>query len=606
MFQNLQIRSAKSHRRKPSLTIRSGVTKRRVSAVSAVTASNVPSISFMENLFGAEFPEAFGGTDGRPAKSKKTIMDLPAELLEIVCEYMSKLDIKRLRLASKQLADSVYLRIDRVFISPNRANLDYLHTILAHPRYKGRVHEIVYDSTRLARYPTLGSFRRAIVNDERDIRRAISSRLDEAIEIYGDDSPQYRLLDVEGLQNDEDGYLTDPVKEILLRYEDDFSRDVLARNATMMSIEDSYAVYQALYHEEQEIVTQQLDADALHRALVGLPKVKRVTLTSEAWWPWNIRPKYNTPFHRSLPPGFRKPLVYTDRDRPGPLINVSGPPDAYPSECRCYTVILSALLSTPIPSIEEFIIDSENLHTGISEHIFEPASALFEDTRLMFQRTPLKRLRLSFCYCSCADLKEQGAENNFVIPLLLSELKQLEHLDLNIEERLNDHAEMPLISHNDMARLKTITLREFNIEDDELFDTLVALKNAEHITLYHMINISSPIHWAQLLQRLKEHYATTMDGTKPHYTIVEPIPLDVLDNPFGTAESFSHLVDDEIDAFLYGEADCPFLDTTDTDDEWNFGKMHVGWRVYDRDWAVRERMAEVCERAGLHNWEGGR
>jgi len=559
----------------------------------------------MENLFGAEFPEAFGSTDGGPDKSKKTILDLPVELLEIVCEYISKLDIKRLRLASKHLADSVYLRIDRVFISPNRANLDYLNTILAHPRYKGRVQEIVYDSTRLASYSTLERFRKAIVIDEKDIRRAISSRLEEAIEIYGDDSPQYRLLDVEGIQNNEDGYLTDTVKEILLRYEDDFSRDVLARNATMMSTEDSYAVYQALYHEEQEIVKQQLDADALQRALAGFPKLKRVTLTSEAWWPWNIRPRYNTPFHRSLPPGFRKPLIYTDRDRPGPLHNVSWYPDAYSSECRCYKVILSALLSMPIPSIEEFIVDSYNLHNGIPEHIFDSGSSIFENTRLMFQRTPLKRLRLSFCYCSCADPngRQRSIDNNIVIPLLLSELKQLEHLDLSIEDRGNDSLVLSLIKDQEKARLKTLTLREFRMPDEALFNTLVALKNAEHITLYHMSNIIVPTRWAQLLQRLKEHYATTMEGTKPHYTIIESIPLGEPDNFSSTAERFSHLVDEEVDAFLYGGADCPFLEHTEAEDEWNQMKTHVGWRVHDRDWEARERMAEFCEREGMLEWE---
>ena len=150
MFANLQIRPApaKTRRRKPSLSIRAGVTKRRVSTVSAGSASNVSSMSFMEGLFGDEFPEAFGSG----ARNKKTITDLPAELLEIVCEHISKLDIKRLRLVSKHFASSVYLRIDRIYVSPNRANLDYLHQILAHPTYPGRVREIVWDDALLKEY----------------------------------------------------------------------------------------------------------------------------------------------------------------------------------------------------------------------------------------------------------------------------------------------------------------------------------------------------------------------------------------------------------------------------------------------------------------------
>ncbi|CAE7200758.1 hypothetical protein CFE70_008129 [Pyrenophora teres f. teres 0-1] len=608
MFQNLQIRPAKSHRRKPSLTIRSGVTKRRISAVSAVTANNVPSISFMENLFGAEFPEAFGNADGRPAESKKTILDLPSELLEIVCEYISKLDIKRLRLASKRLADSVYLRIDRVFISPNQANLAYLHTILAHPRYKGRVHEIVFDCTRLEEYSTLESFRRAIVSNERDTRSAIADRLDEAIEIYGNDSPQARLLEEEGMYQNEDGYLTENVKEILLRYEDDFARDVLARNAIMMSTEDSYAVYQTLYHQEQEIVQQNLDSDTLHQALAGFPKVKRVTLTSEAWWLWNVRPRYNTPFHRSLPPGFRKPLVFSDRDRPGPVrmhLGSYGPPQPDQSVCRGYTIILSALLSMKVPSIEEFIIDSENAQTGIPEHVFDRRLTFYNETRLMFQCMPLKRLRLSFvpCYCIHAIGSEHG-QTNIIIQGLLAELKDLEHLDLDMRDVRVNHAIAPLIDDLGKANLKTLTLRNLAMSVDEFYEFLIALGNVQHITLYHMTHAGGEaVHWAHLFQRLKEYYTTSMQGTKPHYTIAEPILLEEIEDLFGTAVRFSHLVDEEVDAFLYGDSECPFLDASEAENEPNFFKRHVGWKVHDRDWTMRERMTEVCGREGMLKWE---
>ena len=603
MFQNLQIRPAKSHRRKPSLTIRSGVTKRRVSAVSAVTASNVPSISFMENLFGAEFPEAFGSTDGCSAKSKKTILDLPAEILEIVCEYISKLDIKRLRLANKRLADSVYLRIDRVYISPNRANLDYLHIILAHPRYKGRVHEIVFDGTRLEEYPTLESFRKAILLDERDTRRAIDSRLDEALDIYGDDSPECQLLDEEGMYKDEDRYLTDNVKKILLRYEDDFTRDVLARNATMMSTENSYAVYRALYDEEQEIVRQQLDADALHQALAGFPKLKRITLTSEAWWPWNVRPRYFTPFHRSLPPGFRKPIVYPDHhNRPAtqgvPNVHRSSEPDQ--SKCRAYAIILSALLSMPVPSIEEFIVDSENSQTGMPLHVFDPTSAFFKDTRFTLQRTPLKRLRLSFVYCFCPKKTnlEDIPNGNMAVHVLLSELNNLEHLDLNMRDRSISHSDPLLIPDLTLAQLKTLTLRHCEMRADDLYDLLIMLKNVQHVTLFHMTHEGGEaVHWGQLFQRLKEYYANTMQGTNPHYTIVEPYEFDEAEDLFGTTESFSHLIDDDVDAFLYEDAEYPFLDSAaEVQHEGNFMKRHVGWRVHDRDWEARERMAEVSGR----------
>src|SRR4051812_43119994 len=116
MFSNLQIRSAKPHRRKTSMAARAGVTKRRVSHVTT-SANDVPSLDFMEGLFGDEFPEAFGS---RAMKSSKSILDLPAELLALVCEDLSRLDIKRLRLSNRHLGANVDLRIDRIYVSPNR------------------------------------------------------------------------------------------------------------------------------------------------------------------------------------------------------------------------------------------------------------------------------------------------------------------------------------------------------------------------------------------------------------------------------------------------------------------------------------------------------
>ncbi|RMZ72658.1 Cyclin-like F-box [Pyrenophora seminiperda CCB06] len=611
MFHNLQIRSAKSHRRKPSLTIRSGVTKRRVSAVSAATASNVPSITFMENLFGAEFPEAFDSTDERSFKSKKTILDLPTELLDIVCEYVSKLDIKRLRLASKRLADSVYLRIDRVYISPNRANLDYLRTILAHPRYKGRVHEIVFDGTRLEEYPTLESFRKAIIFGERHIRLAICKRLDEALEIYGDDGIQYyHFLNGEGMFKDTDGYLNDAVKEILLRYEDDFSRDVLARNAMMMSIADSYAVYQDLYREEQEIASQQLDAEALHQALAGFPKLKRITLTSETWWPWNIQPRYNTPFRRSLPSGFRKPVAYSGYDDPVPLgvTHLNQLPEPDRSVCRGYSIVLSALLSMPVPSIEELIFDSSNnSRVGMPWHIFDSnKSAFLDSTKLMFRRTPLNRLQLSFVYCACTSTTHQGSNIKAIIPILLSELRNLEHLDLNMRgwDWYDDQSVTYLLHEQRITTLKTLTLRHCVMSEDELYNLIIALKSVQHVTLCHMtIDGSEPVHWVQTFERLRDYYATTMQISKPHYTIIEPLPSeggDVGDDGEWLAEHYSHLVDEEVDAFLYREADCPFLETAEREDEWDVIRRDVGWRVYDGDWASRESMSQIYEREGRY------
>jgi hypothetical protein len=178
MFSNLQIRPAKPHRRKPSMAARAGVTKqRRVSQINT-NINDVPSMSFMEGLFGDEFPDAFasGGVKGN-----KSIQDLPAELLAIISQDLSKLDIKRLRLSSKHLATNVDLRIDRLYVSPNRTNLECLKKILDHPRHRLKIIEIVWDDAQLDEYADLESFRNALIIDENEKRTAIEEMLDLAI-----------------------------------------------------------------------------------------------------------------------------------------------------------------------------------------------------------------------------------------------------------------------------------------------------------------------------------------------------------------------------------------------------------------------------------------
>jgi hypothetical protein len=593
MFANLQIRPAKTRRRKPSLSVRAGVSKRRVSTVSALSASIVPSISFMEGLFGDEFPEAFGGG----AQNKKTITDLPAELLEIVCEHISKLDIKRLRLASKQLAASVYLRIDRVFVSPNQANLDYLHQILAHPAYKGRVFEIVWDDALLNEYPTLGEYRHAILADERETTRAIESRLEEALEICGDENPEHRPLEMADLL--EDGRLTEAAKGILLRYDDQFSRDILARNATMMSIEDSYAVYQELYRQEQDLVERQVDAAALQDALAGFPNVRRITTTTDIWPAWNVSPRYNTPYHRSLPMGFRKPTVWpwlrarqdaeTIYDQwYARAAKLRKNVELLPGEHRSYGIVVSAILAMPNPRIEEFIIESE--YQAKYHHCFlDDTSRNYQITKQMFQRTPLKRLQL-MATPSNDYLSNPASLTN--LHSLLAELRCLEHLDLGLNDSRSGRAVRFFLRINPIPeslrpQLKTLTLRNVKLSEDDLLDLFIALPNLQHVTLYHCFQRIRPAcEWHWLFRQLRSHYDRATDISKPSFTVMAPL-----------SHEYSQLVDEEVDAFLYGEDDveCPFVKQPPKHGA-NAIQPHMGWKVWDRDESVRERMAEVVER----------
>jgi hypothetical protein len=564
-------------------------------------------MSFMEGLFGEEFPEAFGSG---PAKSRKTILDLPTELLAIVCEQISGLEIKQLRLASKDLANKVDLRIDRVYISPNRANLEYLQNILNHPRYKGRVREIVWDDAQLDEYPTLDSFHETILDDEREATRAIENRLDDAIEAYENDSPEYGSLGHHDLFHS-DGRLTDVAKEILLRYDDQFSRDMLARNAMMMSIEDSYTLYQDLYRDEQDIIKQQSDAVALHQALAGFPNLRRITITSEVWRPWHRVPRYNTPFFRSLPPGFRKPAVWPWLFSPHDARNswafarcdkMFKVKDRLSAAWRGYDIMVSAMLAMTNPGIEEFIIDSGNERTGISHMVFFDEVKNFHDTVQMFQRTPLKRLKLSINTMSRTrqhplEVMMEGLTH------ALAQMQHLEHLDLDFNccARTNEMVfwlQLPPIDFppiNLKQQLKTLAIRHVEIGFDALYDLFTGMQNLQQVTLVN-INTFRPYGWNDLFGELAKYYVTA-SVSKPAFTVVEPL---VGQDSIGL---YSQAVDAEVDAFLYAKGESPFTD--DGMVHVHTIKKNIGWRINNRDESDRVRMCEVYEHTGSEEWEDG-
>ncbi|KAF2129327.1 hypothetical protein P153DRAFT_316177, partial [Dothidotthia symphoricarpi CBS 119687] len=425
------------------MVARAGVMKRRISNVAATSANNVPSLSLMEELFGDDFPEAFAGSvGGYVHKSRRTILDLPAELLAVICEDLSKLDIKRLRLVNRSLAKRVELRIDRVYISPNRANLESLQRILGHKRYRNRVQEIIWDDAQLEEYSSLEDFSHAIHNDEKQLVNDIETRLEDAINGQNDDSFDYQALEYGDLF--QDGRLTDVAKGLLLRYDDQTSRDLIARCAAMMSVEESYAIYQDLYREEQEIMKRGDDVAALQYALTGFPNVRRITLTSEIWRPWNLLPTYDTPLFRSLPPGFRKPSVWPwlgPRPHPTPAQTahrdkvMAQPLDGLPTEWRGYSILVSALIALPNPKIEEFIIDVGNEPTGLPHQLFAAPNEDYTLTLRMLQHLPLKKLQLALNSHGAAHVGYTYLTSGLLFSAL-NTLPNLESLDLNT----NSHA----------------------------------------------------------------------------------------------------------------------------------------------------------------------
>lgn len=513
---------------------------------SSVTSFNVPALSFFEDMFGDEFPEAFSNGNGGERKKWATILDLPTELLQMACSYLPQRDIKRLRLSNAQLAAKVEPRFDHIFISPNRANLQVLLCILDHPRFRLCVEEIVWDNSLLEEFPTLESFGCAIQTQERMAKNGILRRVlallpDEDMKDIHDSSIES--------SHSHNGLLTDDTKMRLLRLDTQESRDLLARDATTMGMEESYTLYQKLYQDEQEIMKRGWDVTAFHRALAEFPNLKRITLTSAIWSTPDTLPSRATPFFRALPPGFRKPWVRPwKEDRADREENqeqtVTG--QRLPFQWRTYSVAMAILVKYPHPGIETIDIDASMNGSGVNSQLFATPNGDYDMTVETCRALSLKSFRLAI---SGSKAFEDGGQfiKSGLLKNLFSTMVHLQHLDfaLNMSQpepfKFNADDVFP---ETILHRLRHFTLRNIeNLEDP--FGLIVKLENAESIAL---VQVGFRESYYELLHRLREHYSTKT--CQPRFTFTQP----------GSFSSGLCVFDTKIDDFLYRNGECPIAE----------------------------------------------
>lgn len=115
-------------------------------------------------------------------------------------------------------------------------------------------------------------------------------------------------------------------------------------------------------------------------------------------------PKYETPFFRSLPPGFRIPLPWPwlgelnlySKFYPEQRERLRHPWDDCKEAWRGYGIAVHALLGTrPYHRVDEFVIDTNYEMTGISYQLFNlPENSDYYWTMELFALIPLTTLEL--------------------------------------------------------------------------------------------------------------------------------------------------------------------------------------------------------------------
>ncbi len=486
------------------------------------------------------------------------LIDLPVDILSLFIDQLIQRDLKRLRLVCRTLHEITVLRIPRVFLSPSRANIDAFYGILQHKTLRKHVREIIWDDARLHFYR----------------RQPLRLSQQEAIQLRED-----LRLQVREVEKTYDLYLIEVQGQF--RY----SRGIEESNRMMelwgsnipkcLSLEDSFDLYNRLYDEQQVIIESREDVEALRLGLLSFPALKRVTVTPEAWRVKSLFPRYETPFFRSLPPGFKMPIPWPwlGSDYAGlsddQLDRLMLPWDQSHEEWRGYQIVVDTLLATAsMHQVEELTIDTNGELTGISYQLFTSHESIgYTRTVQLLQTTQLTTLELCL-NTQTAEETDFSCLHNQLLKSALSHLTSLKHLALAVSIDTLDHINMELVEQGWIGldeiipldilapSLQYLKLCHFLIKGESLYAGLLALTALTTISL-DSIALSDDFPWRSFFLRTKEQSIQA----KASSPIWNPDRPDVI---FKARSSY--FLDErrdssaEIKAFLYGNGDCPFTE----------------------------------------------
>lgn len=337
---------------------------------------------------------------------------LPPELLQTVISDLTNRDIKNLRLTCTYLGNAARVRLNRIFLSPNPLDIKVLYTVAQHKAYREEVTELIYDDARFHK-PAEKAFW-----DMSD-----SDSVDCVDSDYRDNVPAWYRRKFhaicEDLKKCKGGLVERP-------HHAQIAKQYRAR----LSLKRSYARYQQVMEEQDQVMAAGSDIAALKYALESFSNLQRVTLTPVAHGR-QFRAFYETPMIRSLPYGFIYPIP-----QPWPTSeSESGAENTYPpweneekDQWRGLRVILDTLAQHP-HGITEFVIEVNQVETGVSCRMFDTRNPEYGHFVSLLRTPGFSRLDLAIS----AGTQESQLWPCFRSGLVrdaLSEAKDLRHVSL--------------------------------------------------------------------------------------------------------------------------------------------------------------------------------
>ncbi|KPM40562.1 hypothetical protein AK830_g5997 [Neonectria ditissima] len=331
--------------------------------------------------------------DAKAPTSRASLVHLPLEILQAIVPELPNCDLKSLRATCTHLSRVVELRFSRVFLSASPRDVDVFRAVSDHEQFRKTIVEIVYDDARFAHEMEYKDGSHEIGDDaalrhyERQEYRELDDPSASEIPAWYQRIYRYNSMTI-------DQYGRDDVKR-LQHYE------VIKRFKIRTNVAESYRLYQMLLREQDQVIDSNSDEEALQYGLERFSNLKRVTITPAAHGS-PVRPLYETPMIRSLPRGFIYLLprgwpVTEDHENTPEAEPWAGDEEA---QWRGFHVVTRVVArfgrKHPAARLCEFVIDTNDLLTGIDCRIFEEGgSVVYNDLVDILSRPGFSRLDLA-------------------------------------------------------------------------------------------------------------------------------------------------------------------------------------------------------------------
>ncbi|CAM1509827.1 Fc.00g001620.m01.CDS01 [Cosmosporella sp. VM-42] len=354
------------------------------------------------------------------AEHPKYLDRLPTELLRDIFARLPNRDLKSLRLSCKFVRDRAPLRITRVFISANPRNVQVLRAIADHETFRKGITEIIWDDACLSKSWESEDSDLSDDSLDSDDELACPERFAKACK--------------------ESVWILESRKGFDIERPDHVARS--KQLAAQIPLSQSWAHYQELLHQQDEVIASESDVHAFRYGLQRFPSLRRITITP-ATHGFTFEPLYETPMIRSFPYGFIYPLP---RGWP-----TAGDTETEPRACgwdegddrhglsneemknqwRGFRIIARVLAQRDLQhQISELVLDVHHLNTGLNCHIFDQPCEEYDNLVTLLRRPGFRRIDLSLLVGGLEYLEWSSYRNGY-LRRALAEATDLEHVSLH-------------------------------------------------------------------------------------------------------------------------------------------------------------------------------